>query len=308
MIRRSRLVLAAGALGALVTVPASAGPGRTASDILKNSSASDWRQLDPESTLVMELKTGPVVIELSRRFAPQHVQNIRTLTREGYFSKSVVVRAQDNYVVQWGDPDVDAKDPAKALPLGSAKAKLPAELTVRLRGLPIETLPDRDEWAPITGFLDGIPVAGNPATDQAWIPHCYGVVGAGRDNPIDSSNGTSLYAVIGQAPRRLDLNITVVGRVVKGIEHLSTLPRGSGALGFYEQREQAVPLGRVRLLADIPGPERPQLEVLRTDTATWRAWIEAARNPAEPWFARRHDHTNVCNVNVPTRPLAPQRH
>ena len=71
------------------------------------------------------------------------------------------------------------------------------------------------------GFVDGFPVALDPGLGRAWLVHCYGMVGAGRDNDVDSGGGAELYAVIGQAPRHLDRNVTLLGRVVSGMELLS---------------------------------------------------------------------------------------
>ncbi len=79
----------------------------------------------------MEFKGGQVIIELAPRFAPESVANIRTLAREGFYSKSSVIRVQDNYVTQWGDPNEE--DKAKALPMGSAKPKVPAEFLGQLQ-------------------------------------------------------------------------------------------------------------------------------------------------------------------------------
>ena len=146
-----------------------------------------------------------------------------------------------------------------------------------------------------------MPVAANPKTGQAWLAHCYGVVGAGRDMARDSSNGTELYTVIGQSPRGLDLNITVVGRVLQGMQHLAALPRGSADMGFYGPDEARPPIHRVRLLADVPEDERPALEVLRTDSATWPALLEARRVRKEEWFVHSPRHINVCNATVPVR-------
>ncbi|MEN9398065.1 MAG: hypothetical protein RLZ81_2595, partial [Pseudomonadota bacterium] len=238
-------------------------PQRSQAEIIKQSDASDWRRLDPENTLVLEIHGKPIIMELAARIAPRHVANIRTLARSGYYTSSGVVRVQDNYVAQWADPYDE--DKAKMKPLGSALAKLPAEFSIPFKDLPLTRFQDADGWAPVTGFVDGLPVAADPAKNQAWIAHCYGVVGAARGNEPDSSNGTSLYAIIGQAPRALDLNITVVGRVVQGMEVLSSLPRGPGAMGFYEKPEQAIAITRARLLADIPESERPVIEVMRTD-------------------------------------------
>ncbi len=213
----------------------------------------------PANTLYLQLPAGRVVIELAPAFAPLHAANIRTLVREKYFDGLAVVRSQDNFVVQWADPDGKR-------PLGTARATVPPEFTVPSQGLPFTRLPDVDGYAPEVGFVDGFPVGRDPRTGEAWIAHCYAMVGVGRGNELDSGNGAELYVVTGQAPRQLDRNIAVVGRVVKGMELLSTLPRGTGAMGFYEKPEQYVPIQTVRLAADVPPGEREKLEVLRTDT------------------------------------------
>jgi len=306
MPRSSPLLAAALIAAALLPVRAAqvaqvapaARPG--VAQVLQRSPAADWRPLDPQNTLLMELPSGQVVIELAPRFAPRHVANIRTLAREGYWDGLAVMRVQDNYVTQWGDPNGEMPDKAK--PLGSAARKLPAEFSVPLKGLPLVRLPDIDGWAPVTGFVDGMPVAADRRTGQAWLAHCYGMVGAGRDMARDSSNGTELYTVIGQSPRGLDLNITLVGRVLQGIEHLSSLPRGTAEMGFYAEPAQRTAIRRVRLMADVPAAERPAIEVLRTNSATWQALLDARRVRREEWFVHSPGHIGLCNAPVPTRP------
>lgn len=297
-----RAVLAVCLIGSVAS-PAWAAkkPNPSPADIIKQSKPADWRALDLQNTLVMDVNGSQVIFELAPRFAPRHAANIRKLASEGYYDGLAVIRVQDNFVTQWGDPADE--DTAKAKPLGGAEAKLPAEFSIPYKGLPISKITDADGYAPVSGFIDGVPVAADPKHNQAWIPHCYGVIGAGRGNEVDSSNGSSLYVIIGQAPRALDLNITVVGRVLKGMEALSALPRGTKALGFYEKPEQYVPISKVRVLADIPAAERPALEVLRTDTATWRALVESRRHASGDWYVHSAEHVNVCNVGVPTRPI-----
>lgn len=297
--------LALAVLAALLPLPAAAANGKpaglTVAQVLERSPPGDWRPLDPQNTLLMELAgERQVLIELAPRFAPRHVANLRTLAREGYWDGLAILRVQDNYVTQWGDPHAEAADKAK--PIGTAARQLPAEFSVALKGLPLVRLPDVDGWAPVTGFVDGMPVAADPKTGQAWLAHCYGMVGAGRDQAIDSSNGTELYAVIGHAPRGLDLNITVVGRVLQGMQHLSALPRGSATMGFYAPNEDKLAIRRLRLLADLPEAERPALEVLRTDSGTWPALLAARRVRNEDWFVHSPRHINLCNATVPTRP------
>jgi hypothetical protein len=84
---------------------AMAAPPKSLSELLAQSPASDWRALDPANTLYMEIPQGRVVIELAPHFAPASAANIRVLARAGYFDGLAIMRAQDNYVVQWGDPD-----------------------------------------------------------------------------------------------------------------------------------------------------------------------------------------------------------
>lgn len=275
--------------------PAKAG---TMQRVLDDSKPSDWRELDPENTLYVELANGRVIIELAPAFAPAHVANIRELARGKYWDGLAILRSHDNYVVQWGDPDGGTP---KAKPLGKARKHLPAEFTRDANGASMLALSDHDGWALETGFVQGFAVARDPKEGKAWLTHCYGSVGAGRDNAADSSNGTELYVVIGQSPRHLDRNITLVGRVISGMEVLSAIPRGTGALGFFEKPEQRVAIKSIRLLADVPASERTALEVLRTDTTTWNALVESRRNRRDDWYLRPAGHINVCNVPLPTR-------
>jgi len=276
---------------------ASATP-KSMQELLDASKPSDWRTLDPANTLYLELATGRVVIELAPAFAPAHVANIRTLAHEHYWDGLSINRSQDNFVVQWGDP---AEDDKQRKSLGSAKAHLPAEFTRRSAGLPFVRLPDSDGWAPQVGFSDGFPAARDPKTGKIWLAHCYGTVGAGRDAAADSSNGTELYVVDGQSPRQLDRNITVVGRVVQGMELLSVLPRGTGPLGFYEKADQRVPIKSIALAADLPEAQRTPLRLLRTDTPLFTAVVEARRNRRYDWYKDPAGHIDLWNVPLPVR-------
>lgn len=269
----------------------------SASDVIKASQPSEWRPLDPANTLYMELPAGRVVIELAPDFAPKHAANIRILVKEHYFDGLVVLRSHDNYVAQWGD--ADEKNPR---PLGSAQAKLAAEFTAPMANdKHFVRLPDHDGYAPQVGHSNGFPVGRDPKTRTTWLAHCYGMVGVGRDMDPDSGNGASLYAVNGHAPRHLDRNITVVGRVVSGMPLLASLPRGTGPLGFYEKPEQQVPISSVRLAADVPEAQRSRLEVMRTDSASFKAVAESQRNRPGPWTKVPAGYIELCNVTIPVR-------
>jgi peptidylprolyl isomerase len=127
------------------------------------------------------------------------------------------------------------------------------------------------------------------------------MVGAGRDTAVETGSGAELYVVIGHAPRQLDRNIALVGRVLQGMELLSTLPRGAGPLGLYEDPGQHVPIRRLRIAADVPAAERQPIEVLRTDTATFTDLVEARRNRRDEWYKRPAGHIDLCNVPIPVR-------
>jgi peptidylprolyl isomerase len=270
--------------------------------VLDASKPSDWRPLDPENTLYLELASGRVVIELAPEFAPAHVDNIRILARQRYWDGLSILRVQENYVVQWGDPD--AADAQKARGFGKALRKLPAEFSRSVAELAFTALPDGDVYAAQVGWSSGFPAARDKPDGKIWLAHCYGAVGAGRDNTADSSNGGELYVVIGHSPRHLDRNITLVGRVIQGMEHLTTLPRGTGPLGFYEQAVQRVPIRSLWLAADVPSNERAALEVFRTDTSTFGKLVESRRNRREPWFIEPVGKVELCNVPIPVRQAA----
>jgi peptidylprolyl isomerase len=275
-------------------LPAAA-PARTLAEVLAASQPADWRPLDAERTLYLELDAGRVVFELAPAFAPRHVENLRALVAARWFDGLAITRVQDNFVAQWGDPDG-----TRAI-VGAASRVAPEFARAWSADLPFTVLPDPDGYAPQVGFVEGFAAAGDRKAGQAWLAHCYGSLGVGRDNSADSGSGAELYVVIGHAPRQLDRNITLVGRALRGMELLASLPRGTGPMGFYEKPEQRVPIRRVRLAAELPVAERSPLEVLRTDTDTFAALVEARRNRRDDWYLVPAGHIDLCSVPLPVR-------
>ncbi len=289
---------------ALLVVPAVNLPTKAHSDepltmasVLKSADKSDWRSPDPQNTLYLELDSGRVIIELAPGFAPSHVANIKKLVQANYFDGLAIIRSQENYVVQWGDPVSD--DDKRSL--GNAEATLPGEYYRSASGLDFTKLNSRDAYAREVGFVAGFPVGRDNKKGRAWLAHCNAMVGAGRDVAPDSGNGAELYVVIGHAPRHLDRNVTLIGRVLKGMEHLSTLPRGTGSLGFYETEAEHTTIRSIRLASDVPEPERTALEVLRTDTETFRKLIKARTHRLDEWFIDPAGKIGLCNVPIPVR-------
>jgi len=295
-----RCLAASFALACVPALGAAPAKGRTMQQVLDASTPADWRVPALEDTLYLDLAAGRVVIELAPAYAPLHAANIRTMAHEHYFDGLAILRVQDNFVTQWGDPNAEDKDKVRAL--GKASKRLAPEFERDIRKeLPFTRLADGDVYAPEVGFSNGMPVARDRKSGKTWLAHCYGMVGAGRDNDVDSGSGAELYVVIGEAPRQLDRNIAVVGRVVQGMELLASMPRGTGALGFYEKPEQRVTIKSVRLAADVPEAERTPLQLLRTDTATFAALVESRRNRSDDWYKVPAGKIGLCSVPLPVR-------
>ncbi len=276
----------------------------TTSQVLDQSTTAEWRALDPANTLVMTLAGDhQVVIMLAPGWAPQHVANIKTLVQQRYFDHTSVYRVQDNFVAQWGDPDSD--NPAKAKSMGEAKARLSAEYTRKSEGdFEFTRLPDGDLYAPEVGFSDSMPAARNRLAGKAWLVQCYGMVGVARDVDPETGNGNTLYVPIGQAPRRLDHQLAVVGRVVEGMQWLAALPRGPEPMGVYTHPAQRTPIESVRLAADLPSAQRPNLEVLRSDSKSFARLIETRRNRKDDFYRFPVGRIGICDVPLPVREVS----
>jgi len=267
----------------------------TPNDIVAQAPPSAWKTIPADDLLVMDLANGGrVVVQLAPEFATVHVANIKALTRGNYWDGATVYRVQDNYVAQWGQNDL--KKPPKGI-----NPKPPAEYTRPLKGLGITPLGSPDPYAPGAGFADGWPVAYSATAGWADLAHCYASVGVGRDLSPDTGSGGELYAVIGHGPRHLDRNIALVGRVVDGIDRLSTLPRGTEALGFYKDKAQYVPIAKVRLASDMPAGQRPSYEYMDTSGPAFARYLKVRANRHDDFYIRPAGGVDLCNVQVPVR-------
>lgn len=291
------MLLAAAPPPALPPVPAPAPP-----EIIATAPASEWVTIAPADLLVMDLTPDAighprrVVIQLMPPpFSQGWLGNIRKLAAAHWWDGTSVNRVQDNYVVQWGD-GTEKKPPLPGL------AKIPESdyTSPRSDKFGQSARSSTDSYTPETGFIDGRPYASDG--HSAWPVHCYAMIGVGRDMPPDTGSGAELYTVIGQAPRHLDRNIALVGRVISGIENLSSLPRGTGPLGFYEKPEQRVTITSIRLASDLPAATRPRFQYLATESATFARYADARANRRDPFFIRPAGGADICNVPVPIRP------
>ncbi len=272
------------------------------SEIVAAAKADDWVAIAPSDILVMDLapdskgKPRRVVIQLMPApFSQGWVSNIRKLAAAHWWDGTSINRVQDNYVVQWGDATEK-----RALPNGLAVVEAKEYVTPDWPNKNrIFARADRtpDAYARAHVFYSGWPLA--QGREGLWPTHCYGMVGVGRNLSPDTGTGAELYTVIGHAPRHLDRNIALVGRVIEGIEHMSSLPRGTGALGFYEKEEERVPILSVRLGNETK--DVPSFEYLATDSDSFAAYADARANRRDAFFNVPAGGADICNIPVPIR-------
>ena len=301
--------LAAFPLSAQQEMKAFPAPG----EIVAAAKAGEWVAIAPSDLLVMDLapdakaKPRRVVIQLMPPpFSQGWVGNIRKLAAAKWWDVTSINRVQDNYVVQWGDATEK-----KALPEGLAKVG-EEHYTSQTGEIVEPTMPPAqyidsdiawklgDAYAKATGFWGGWPLASDHLNwPNEWPVHCYGMVGVGRNLSPDTGTGAELYTVIGHAPRHLDRNIALVGRVIEGMEHLSSLPRGRGALGFYEKDDERVPILSVRLGHEAK--DVAAFEYLNTESKSFTQYADARANRRDPFFIKPAGGADICNIPVPVR-------
>ena len=280
---------------ALTAAQAPAPKPTTPTAVVEAAPAAAWQDISADDLLVTEMKDGGrVVIQLAPLFAPVHVDNIRKFARSGWWDGAFVYRVQDNYVAQWGNGDME-----KPMPAGIVELP-PAEYARPQAGLAVTPLGFEDPYAKSVGYVSGWPVA---LYDDGYasLTHCYGYVGVARDLAPDTGSGGELYAIIGHAPRQLDRNIAVVGRVIEGVDRLSSLPRGTGDLGFYKEGEAKAPIARVRLASQIGPAERPSFQYMDTRSATFASYLRLRANRKDAFYQRPAGGVDLCNAPVPIR-------
>lgn len=319
------LLLAAVAASLAVPVLAQDAPSPPSpGEIAAAAPAGDWISIAASDLLVMDLapdaagKARRIVIQLMPPpFSQGWIGNIRKLAAAHWWDGTSINRVQDNYVAQWGDATEKKPLPAglAVVPeseyvagLDSTKLK---EIVAGQRGYgdrrPIAGT-GQDAYSGGGYFVAGWPIGyswpDRTTSTVQWPVHCYGAVGVGRNMSPDTGSGAELYAVIGHAPRHLDRNIALVGRVVSGIEHLSSLPRGTEALGFYAEEKERVPIVSIRLASELPASEQPKFEYLSTESGSFARYADARANRRDPFFIKPAGGADICNIPVPVRAVA----
>lgn len=294
--------------------------------IVDAAPASEWVAIAPSDLLVMDLapdaagKPRRVVIQLMPEpFSQGWIRNIRKLAAANWWDGTSINRVQDNYVVQWGDAGYDNPESGeteqKALPEGLETVpesdyvtQMTDDMITTGIAAHIVSQASNDDYFPTNGtdpyinetsFMAGWPFG---FADEGVAPiHCYAMVGVGRNLSPNTGSGAELYTVIGHAPRHLDRNIAVVGRIIEGIEHLSSLPRGKGQLGFYADASKRVPITSIRLGGALDEGTAPAFEYLDTNSEVFAKYADARANRRDPFFIKPAGGADICNIPVPVR-------
>ena len=268
--------------------PASSAKKLTSSEIIAAAKDDEWRWVESENILKLTLPTGAAYIELNPKLAPKHTANIKKLARKGFYQGTHIYRFVEGFVAQGGDST--GKKLAK-----TKHSTVPAEFYLTTTEPLSITEMGSDGYAPVTGFLGGFAVAQNQAHTQTWQVHCHGIFAMARDNDINSAS-SEFFVTIGQGPRYLDKNITVFGRVLKGMAHFHQLARTP------TENTEFNPITDLQVLADV-ADDSSQFKVMKTDSDSFKQLIIARGNRSEEWFAYSHNYIDVCGMAVPTKQL-----
>lgn len=278
--------------------PIKAGPY----EVVEQAPDTDWRAVSADNMLVMTLslvgEERTVVFELLPDLAPGHVANTKALVKQGIFDRTQFYRVIDGFVAQGGPMFEEGSEIPQ---LSEGQLTIPAELTSTIDlGDNYLAFDRADGFADETGFYQGFAVGRDISDESSWLLHCYGVLAAGRANDPDTG-GTELYIVNGPAQRYLDRNTTVFGRVVDGMDVIQALKRTQDLSGPVALEPGENLIKRLVVASQLPPGQRPQLEVMRTDSTSFKQLLAARKNRNEDWFLYQHDYIDACGVPIPVR-------
>ena len=252
-----------------------------------------WRKLDLDSLVYMELNEGTVVVELNPAFAPKTVKQFKRLVGEDFYRGLSFYRVIDGFVAQGGDEsDINQPNPEPALP-----AEFQREWDDELPWTRVEK---KDMFKAESGFIHGFAAARTKS--HVWLTHCPGVLAMARNNEPDSGS-TDFYIVIGQAPRYLDRNLTIFGRVVHGMDVVQRIRRGradeNGVIFKDTDRSRILSM---QLAADRDAADQELFYVMDTSSTAFGELLTARRNRTGGFFQRKPPGVlDVCQVPVWSR-------
>lgn len=270
------------------------------------SSSSEWRDVEPDNLVLIDVKYGQIAIELAPVFAPNHVARLRKLIRARFYDGLSFYRVVDGFVAQGGiDVSVDSSKSSspevlKKWPRLKAEFDQPIDKSVIFT-----TLGNVDLFAPEVGHIQGFPAGRDTKEGRMWPLHCPGTFAFARAETPDTAN-TEFYVVIGQRPARLERNLSAFGHVIDGMQFLQKLQRGDPnvEMGVIKEASKRDAIIRIRLASDVPAKERPKFQVMRTDSETFEKLKDSKRKMDSAFFVRKPvPILDPCGLAVPAKRL-----
>jgi peptidylprolyl isomerase len=248
---------------------------------------ADWRTPDPQNVMVIDTTKGRIIVELDPVAAPQAVARVRQLTKQGFYDGRSFFRVIDAFMDQTGDPKDDGTG-------GSNLPNLPPEFAFR-RASDMTFVQVTRSGGLEAGFIGALPVIsqsmdlGLLTADHkvaAYVTFCPGVGGLARAD--DPASANSQFFLMRGAHNNLDQKYAVWGRVIAGEDVVRAIKTG----------EPPPPPGdkmtRVRLLADMPAAERPQVKVIDVRGPWFKAMIDRLK-------AEKVVDFSLCDVDLPSQ-------
>lgn len=246
--------------------------------------------LDPEYTLYIDVPDGRVVVELTKDFAPQHVDQIRALAREGHYDGYVFHRVIEGFLAQVGEPTWE-----KEILTGqdSVPAEFEREWSDDLPWIPVG---GPDEHGEEAGLVNGFPARRDPEAGRVWLTRCPATLGFARANGPNTGRASFWITLVDN--RFNDRNDTAFGRVVFGMEHISRLRRTNG-----EDYENGVPVLAVQVAADLPEDERLPLALPDWSDPALAEAIANAPERTSDWHVHMPRRYGLCHFTIDAFPM-----
>jgi len=249
-----------------------------------------WRQVEPDNLVFVELLDGRFVIELNPRFAPKTVEQFRRLVQERFYDGLSFYRVIDGFVAQGGD----GSDLGELSNVPELEGEFDIAWDEEFEFTPVQK---PDFYADETGFLDAFPVARNFKDDTGWLAHCPGMIAMARGEDTDTSR-TDFYIVLGQAPRYLDRNMNVFGRVIEGMDVVQRIRRGAAnADGIISSDTDRSRIRSMRLGSELPEDQQIKGLVMDSSSKPFKRMLEERRNRKHKFFFNKPPKIlDVCQI------------
>jgi peptidylprolyl isomerase len=261
----------------------------SAANAIKQS-APLYRTIANDNILIFELETGRVTFELAEFFAPNHVQRIKNLVREGFYDGLPLYRVIENFVVQGGDSS--GKKPTKY------RNEIHNEFTRTISKDTIFTLvQQQDLLAEQTGFIDGFAIGRSVTDNKEWLIHCPGTINLARG--IDPNSGTTDFAIMfGQATRHLDRNMSVFGRIIDGWDNFYRVKRAPIETGgVFADEKLATRIIKASIYSDLPESKTTRYEIENTGSERFKSKIAQRKKLSNDFFHYKgNGNLDVCYI------------